>query len=70
MRGPATKVFNGKRYERVGSEPSKNPNVRARGHTSSLKDWAQFQRDVNNSNVRIVKIAPGVYEAYSRRKGR
>jgi hypothetical protein len=65
-RGPKYKMFNGKRYERVGTKSTPNPRVRQRGDTMSLNAWAKFQRDVNGSLCRVVKIAPGVYEAYIR----
>lgn len=64
MRGTKYKVFNGKRYERVGDEPTKDPRKRQRGDTMSLNAWIKYQRDVNGSNARVVKVAPGVYEGY------
>jgi hypothetical protein len=70
MRGPKTKVIGGKRYERVGSEPTKDPTKHYRGTTMSLNAWIKFQRDANNLNARVVKIAPGVYEGYVRLKSK
>jgi hypothetical protein len=68
MRGPKTKIIGGKRYDRTGSESTKNPNKRYPGTTMSLSAWIKYQRDGNNLNARVVKIAPGVYEGYVRRK--
>jgi hypothetical protein len=63
-RGPATMMFDGKRYELCGSASAPNPNIRYRGHTDSLRGWAKFQRQTNGNLVRVVKIAPSVWEAY------
>jgi hypothetical protein len=57
---PKYKTFGGKRYERVGSAPTKSKSV--------ADKWAKFQRDVNNLNARVVKAPAGGYEIYIRRK--
>jgi hypothetical protein len=55
LRKNKVKMFNGKKYERVGQSPTKNK--------KTLEDWADFQRRVNNHNVRIVR-EDGGWEAY------
>jgi hypothetical protein len=50
-----TKLFNGKRYDLTGDAPSKD--------LKSLKDWAKFQKDVNEHDVKIIPTKNG-YEGY------
>ncbi len=57
-RPPKIKVFNGKRYELAGTSPTKSKKV--------IEEWASFQREVNNNNVRIIETPSG-YEAYMRK---
>lgn len=59
-RMPKTKTFNGRRYELVGSTPTKR---------KSLADsWADYNRRFNNVLVRVVKAPYPGYELYIRRK--
>lgn len=55
LRKSKVRIFNGKKYERTGQSATKNK--------KALEDWADFQRRVNNHNVRIVREGGG-WEAY------
>ena len=52
---PRFRVFNGKRYERVGSDP---------GTKREYEQWADFNRKVNKNRVRVVQVSPGKWLAY------
>ena len=58
-RAPKYKTFDGKRYERVGTTPTKSRRM--------AMDWADFNRKVNNLAARVVPVSGG-YEIYIRRR--
>lgn len=57
-RAPKYKTFNGKRYERAGTAPTKSKKI--------AESWADFQRKMNNLAARVVPVSGG-YEIYIRR---
>ncbi len=59
-RGAKTRIFGGKRYERVGTSPTKSKRV--------ADSWADFQRRNNKLLARVVKAPSGGYEIYIRRR--
>jgi len=57
-RAPKYKTFGGKRYERVGTAPTRSKRV--------ADNWADFNRKANNLLVRVIPVSSG-YEIYVRR---
>ncbi len=52
---PRFRTFNGRRYERVGSDP---------GSKREYEQWADWQRTANGNRVRVVQVVPGKWLAY------
>lgn len=60
LRRVTKRKIDGKSYDRCGQHKT------TKAELPSLKKWAQFQRDVNGNDVRIIEVDGG-YEAYMRK---